>query len=457
MATASKETAMVGYLLLTGVVAVGSSVVNSLSLALLAGLTSFQLLSDGTKITTAKHPDNKESGEASNAAKQKKESKRSKKTARETANEMDESEQLQALPLQKVTAVAQEFYIPFDKLCLFLCIVTANCLVHVVCVLNEWKGNSLLVSLAIVSLGITAHAMMRSAYKTRTLNVMESILSVPLVTFTGIVAYYVLLCLPESWNSFHLKAAVEKASPTMLEYFKSRGFGADMVVSYTTVAGVLSAMAGVLSGLILIPATRTMRCYMLAVYPPAWGKDLFAANGMKRVLLHISVLAPVYTCALSIEPLTQALGISTPQWQRTKPVLLIACATLMLLPLRQNLQSYLNSSLVAWHEAKQGKKLENKLYLEMIRLKLQLKLHALCAIGVQLIGPALIILIMGTISLVCDPSGLGYAMAALKVKPLLPVELWYAGASFLGWWAVASWSIYCIIFTLLYVTGQAKA
>lgn len=454
MATATKETAMVAYLLLTGLVAVACSVVNSLSLVLLAGLTSFQLFSNENKTTAARHRQSVEGVETSNAAKKRKDN--SKQKAKETDAEVDESEQLQSLPLQKVTAVAQEFYIPFDKICLFLCIVAANCAAHVFCVLKGWKGNSLLVSLATVSLGITAHAIMRSAYKTRTLNVMESILSIPSVTFTGIIAYYVLLCLPESWNNFRLKEAVEKASPTIQDYFESRGFGGDIRVNYTTVAGALSAMAGVVSGLLLIPATRTMRCYLLAVNPPAWGKELVAARGLKRVLLHVSVLAPFYTTALLIEPLGQALGISTPEWQRTKSVLLIACAILMILPLRQNLQSYLNSALIVWNEAKQGKKLENKLYLEVTKLKLQFKLHSLCAIGVQLLGPALIILIFGAVALVCDPSGLGQAMAALKDKPLLPVDLWYAGASFLGWWAVASWSVFCSAFSLLYMLGHAQ-
>ncbi|XP_078445882.1 transmembrane protein 161AB protein [Wolffia australiana] len=170
----------------------------------------------------------------------------------------------------------------------------------------------------------------------------------------------------------------------------------------------ISASAGVLAGVLFLPAVRSARSLWLGTDQLRWNLDFAVSGKISLFLFYASFVAGVAAPIASFREPTEI-----------KTLILAGSAILKLMAIRADLQAYLNEAVLSWYQMLHGGKV---LAMDQGRAKIFLHNHNLCLAVVQFFAPpALEILLVGVAQTAAFFPGAAASAAA-------------AAALFFAWW-----------------------
>jgi len=201
-------------------------------------------------------------------------------------------------------------------------------------------------------------------------------------------------------------------------------------------------MAGLIGGVTVAPAVRSVRCYMVATSPPEWAEAHLGEPMWIKLLMHLNIVLPMAIIVLWVKPLLeQPLEISPNLTLYLQIGASIFASVLQLSLIRPQVQSYLDSGLVAWYErcyGVQGAQMstaERDFQNTGVRLMLELNSTLICKIAVQTVAPA--IMLLSCAALLWHK---GVETKDVHPTSLVPPVVFKAVFSFLLWWYCVVWS-----------------
>ncbi|RWW26471.1 hypothetical protein GW17_00009140 [Ensete ventricosum] len=158
----------------------------------------------------------------------------------------------------------------------------------------------------------------------------------------------------------------------------------------------VSVLAGVLVGLLFVPASRAARAFWLGTDQLRWNLAVVSCGAFTQVLLYVAVLAAAAAPLLWVIPVAvvPAGGEVGSVWFREFRVwALIASAVLQLMVLRPNVQMYLNEAVVSWYQRLHASRVPD---MDYGRAKVFLHNHYLCLVVLHFFAPPVMTLLRGT-------------------------------------------------------------
>ncbi|CAA7410883.1 unnamed protein product [Spirodela intermedia] len=198
-----------------------------------------------------------------------------------------------------------------------------------------------------------------------------------------------------------------------------------------------SALAGCLAGFLFVPAIRAARSLWLGTDQLRWNLDGAMSSGkISPILLSAAFVAGVVAPLMWIKPIVDfpARNSSPAKFDQFRIWLLAASATLQLLAVRPNLQTYLNEAVLSWYQMLHSSKIPDS---DFARAKVFLHNHNLCLVVLQFFAiPALEMLLLGISQTTARSSG----------GALLPdfASTAKETALFFAWWISFVWAMYTI-------------
>ncbi|CAL9759126.1 unnamed protein product [Musa acuminata subsp. burmannicoides] len=209
----------------------------------------------------------------------------------------------------------------------------------------------------------------------------------------------------------------------------------------------VSVLAGVLVGLLFVPASRAARAFWLGTDQLRWDLAVVSCGALNQVLLYVAVLAAAAAPLLWVIPVAvvPAGGEVGSVWFREFRVwALIASAVLQLMVLRPNVQMYLNEAVVSWYQRLHASRVPD---MDYGRAKVFLHNHYLCLVVLQFFAPpVMVLLLIGLSQVRSDLFGGLFFMGDLLHFSDLVKEI----ALFLAWWIMFAWSILTMSILTLY-------
>ncbi|URD72565.1 hypothetical protein MUK42_08129 [Musa troglodytarum] len=156
----------------------------------------------------------------------------------------------------------------------------------------------------------------------------------------------------------------------------------------------VSVLAGVLAGLLFVPASRAARAFWLGTDQLRWDLAVVSCGAFAQVLLYVAVLAAAAAPLLWVIPVAvvPAGGEVGSVWFREFRVwALIASAVLQLMVLRPNVQMYLNEAVVSWYQRLHASRVPD---MDYGRAKVFLHNHYLCLVVLQFFAPPVMVLLL---------------------------------------------------------------
>ncbi|KAK1273558.1 hypothetical protein QJS04_geneDACA010715 [Acorus gramineus] len=210
-------------------------------------------------------------------------------------------------------------------------------------------------------------------------------------------------------------------------------FGEDGLARVST-----AVLAGGLSGILFVPATRAARSFWVGTDQLDWNLPVISCGGAGRACLYVGFISCVFAASVSINPMV-GIWRSDSQSDDVEALRVWALAVsgfAQVLALRPNLQMYLNEAVLSWYQRLHSKKVPD---LDFGRAKIFLHNHYICLVILQFFGPGVLVLLLLGVSQIrgnsfCDVAVIG------NVSCLSPVLM--EMALFLAWWVVFVWSVF---------------
>ncbi|CAA6673642.1 unnamed protein product [Spirodela intermedia] len=186
-----------------------------------------------------------------------------------------------------------------------------------------------------------------------------------------------------------------------------------------------------------VPAIRAARSLWLGTDQLRWNLDGAMSSGkISPILLSAAFVAGVVAPLMWIKPIVDfpARNSSPAKFDQFRIWLLAASATLQLLAVRPNLQTYLNEAVLSWYQMLHSSKIPDS---DFARAKVFLHNHNLCLVVLQFFAiPALEMLLLGISQTTARSSG----------GALLPdfASTAKETALFFAWWISFVWAMYTI-------------
>lgn len=314
------------------------------------------------------------------------------------------------------------------------------------------------------------------------------------VGFIGFVlALYVLIFAPTSVLDFGFEDLFSHADRMLSP---SHEFDLRQQIGFRLVSPMLAKIliascAGLLSGILMTPAHRSVRSFWLGTDQLQWNIPVVKWGAIARLLLHLNAILPLFASLLWIKPMgelfiasktsqqsgipvhggaydtegkvagaqfwgklllpapsddwAQDFGVSRELFTKAQFWGLLVAGLLQLCLFRVNVQTYLNEAIIIWYESLHRSKVMN---LELTRAKLLLNNYFLCRVAVQFFVPGMLVSLLLGMSRVWG--NVPISMLAETSSSFLFLRV---TALFMAWWVTFSWSIVTCVTLALYRTG----
>ncbi|KAI5055943.1 hypothetical protein GOP47_0029464 [Adiantum capillus-veneris] len=330
----------------------------------------------------------------------------------------------------------------------------------------------------------TVRLLAQVGWQSSTSRVSELMLSI----VVGIVGFVIALCLLFFASALLLNYGIEILfSVTTPDGGDSRQNFGIFMISPTLSRVIIAVVAGLIAGILVMPAHRVARSFWLGTDQLQWNIPMANWGVIARFLLHVNVAFPLLASIIWIKPMAslfvtseaskqsglerqgrnaeekvvqfwgkflfpapsadwaQDFGVPRNVFGKVQFWSLLLAGLLHLSLFRVHVQTYLNEALIVWYEGLHRSKVMN---LELVRAKLLLNSYFLCRAAMQFFVPGVLVALLlgmsriwGSVPLF-DLAEMSPNLFFLRVVVL-----------FMAWWTTFSWGLLTCVTLALYRAG----
>jgi hypothetical protein len=324
-------------------------------------------------------------------------------------------------------------------------------------------------------------SLSRVGWQRYTSKTSELIVSI-IVGFVGfMISLHVLFFTPERVLEFGFEEVIQALNPNNSNPKQRFIFG---FISPMLAKLVIALVAGTVSGILTIPAHRSVKAFWLGTDQLEWNIPMLDLGIFAQLLLYLTTILPLFAAILWIKPMAelfiasnssqgleqssgnkllgaqfwgrlvlpspsadwaQDFGVAPDVFASAQFWILMISGLLQLCLFRVNVQVYLNEGIMAWYENLHGSKVMN---LELTRAKLLLNSYFLCRSAIQFFVPGTLVILLLGMSRVW-----GRVPISKLVETSITLLFIRRTTLFMAWWVTFSWGILTCVTLTLYRTG----
>ncbi|XP_078161610.1 transmembrane protein 161AB protein [Carex rostrata] len=195
--------------------------------------------------------------------------------------------------------------------------------------------------------------------------------------------------------------------------------------------GIASAVTGLISSLMFIPAARFARSFWLGTDQLRFDLPVLSCSWIGLVLLYSTALISLASPVLFFKSLLPPFFVNGAEVLQV-PVL-AAGALLQILSLRAMVQMYINEAVTCWYQQLHVTRITD---LDYARAKMFLHNHHLCTAATQFLAPPVLVLLLLGLSQLRGNLFEGVFQSSIDLSDILK-EM----ALFTAWWVMFAWSV----------------
>ncbi|CAJ1977083.1 unnamed protein product [Sphenostylis stenocarpa] len=229
---------------------------------------------------------------------------------------------------------------------------------------------------------------------------------------------------------------------------------------------LVAALMGFLAGCLLIPASRSARCFWLGTDQIRCNLSMITCGWFTRAILYANQVFVIFVALLWITPLAEIfinsgdgvaksgignaeklvgnVGFLPSDFGSFRKWCLLGSSLLQIVALRPNLQMYLNEALLSWYQRLHASKVPD---LDYSRAKMFLHNHYLCLVVLQFLAPPVLVLVFLGLSQI---DGVSFGNFTMSSDLLSRFAFFKEVALFLAWWVTFLWALFSSVILMLH-------